>query len=254
MEMSLRFVALGVGDAFSALYYSSSLLVFAGEGPSQSRLLIDFPDPLRKVLREASAACGMDLGVGSINAAILTHLHGDHVNGLECFGFYKRFIDGKRPTLYAAGPVLADLWDGRLRGAMGQLKTPSGTTHSLVLDDYFDCRVLTPGSPATIGPFQVEVRATQHHIPCYALRIAAGGRTLAYSCDTLFDRDLVDWLAAGSDLVIHETNYATHTPYASLLTLPAEIRARMRLIHYPDDFEVERSQIECLRQGRVYEV
>ena len=113
----LRFVALGVGDAFSALYYSSSLLLIAGDGASESRLLIDFPDPLRKVLREASLTCGLDLRIETIHTTLLTHLHGDHVNGLECFGFYKRFIEGKRPALHAAEPVIAELASGVFLGS-----------------------------------------------------------------------------------------------------------------------------------------
>jgi hypothetical protein len=45
-----------------------------------------------------------------------------------------------------------------------------------------------------------------------------------------------------------------HTPYARLAALPAALRAKMRLIHYPDEFDVETSAIEPLRQGRLYEV
>jgi ribonuclease BN (tRNA processing enzyme) len=206
------------------------------------------------VLREASLTCDLDLRIETIQTTLLTHLHGDHVNGLECYGFYKRFIEGKRPTLHAAEPVIAELWDGRLRAAMHQLKTPGGTAHALVLDDYFDVRVLQPDRQNQVGPFQIEIRPTIHHIPCFALRITGEGRTLAYSCDTSFDPGLINWLAAGSDAIIHETNLGTHTPYRSLLGLPPEIRRRMRLIHYPDDFDVERTEIECLRQGRVYEV
>jgi ribonuclease BN (tRNA processing enzyme) len=252
--MNLRFIPLGVGDAFSALYYCSSLLVIAGEGPDEARLLVDFPDPIRKVLREASQSSGLDLRLESIHAAVLSHLHGDHVNGLECFGFYKRFVVRQRPALYVAEPVRAELWDGRLRAAMRQLKTAAGETHTLTLDDYFDSRILQPDAANQIAPFQVAIRPTIHHIPCYALRITAGGRTLAYSCDTVFDPALIEWLATGSDLIVHETNYGMHTPYEALLALPADIRRRMRLIHYPDDFDVGRSQIECLRQGMVYEV
>ena len=180
--------------------------------------------------------------------------HGDHVNGLECFGFYKRFVERQRPTLCMAEPVRAELWDGRLRAAMRQLKAAAGESHALTLDDYFDIRVLRPGGPEQVGPFQIEIRPTIHHIPCYALRIIARGRTLAYSCDTSFDPALIEWLASGSDLIVHETNYGTHTPYESLLALPADIRRRMRLIHYPDDFDVGRSQIECLQQGMLYDV
>ena len=86
------------------------------------------------------------------------------------------------------------------------------------------------------------------------LRIEAGGRTLAYSADTAFDPSLIDWLAEGSDLVVHETNLGVHTPYEELAALPAELRAKMRLIHYPDAFDRDASVIEPLEQGRVYPV
>ena len=45
-----------------------------------------------------------------------------------------------------------------------------------------------------------------------------------------------------------------HTPYELLAALPAELRAKMRLIHYPDDFDLNASAIEPLRQGRMYAV
>ena len=45
-----------------------------------------------------------------------------------------------------------------------------------------------------------------------------------------------------------------HTPYEKLAALPAELRARMRLTHCPDDFDAASSVIEPLRQGVCYEV
>ena len=80
-----------------------------------------------------------------------------------------------------------------------------------------------------------------------------GGRTLGYSADTAFDPGLIAWLAE-ADLFIHETNYGVHTPYASLAALPADLRARMRLIHYPDAFDLAHSTIEPLEERRVYPV
>jgi acetate kinase len=41
---------------------------------------------------------------------------------------------------------------------------------------------------------------------------------------------------------------------AELVALPAEIRDRLRLIHYPDDFDESASVIEPLRQGLCYSV
>ncbi|HSP80145.1 MAG TPA: ribonuclease Z, partial [Myxococcaceae bacterium] len=91
------------------------------------------------------------------------------------------------------------------------------------------------------------------HLPTTALRIRAGGRCLGYSADTAYDEALISWLAQ-ADLVVHETNYGVHTPYEKLAALPSELRAKMRLIHYPDDFAFHTSSIEPLGQGRRYSV
>jgi hypothetical protein len=40
------------------------------------------------------------------------------------------------------------------------------------------------------------------------------------------------------DLVVHEANLPPlHTPYEMLAGLPADLHAKLRLIHYPDDFD-----------------
>jgi ribonuclease BN (tRNA processing enzyme) len=120
-------------------------------------------------------------------------------------------------------------------------------------EDYFAHTPLSTEAAVRFGPFSIESRFTYHHLPTTALRIRAGGRCLGYSADTAFDEGLIAWLAE-ADLVVHETNYGVHTPYAKLAALPAELRARMRLIHYPDDFDTEASVIEPLAQGRRYTV
>jgi ribonuclease BN (tRNA processing enzyme) len=74
-----------------------------------------------------------------------------------------------------------------------------------------------------------------------------------YSADTAFDPDLIDWLAE-ADWVIHETNYGTHTPLSSLLLLPAELKARMRLIHYPDALSPADCPIACLHERQLVEL
>ena len=94
-------------------------------------------------------------------------------------------------------------------------------------------------------------------MPTFAFRVTVGGRVFSYSADTAFDPGLIEWLAP-ADLIVHEAttleHTGVHTPYLKLATLPESIRSRMRLTHYPDDFDVERSVIEPLRQGRSYDV
>ena len=65
--------------------------------------------------------------------------------------------------------------------------------------------------------------------------------------------EMIDFLSP-CDLIFHETNNGPHTPYAKLAALPADLRARMRLIHYPDDFDQAASVIQCVHQGQRYVV
>lgn len=243
----LRFVPLGVGDAFSAAYYSSCLAVQA-EG---EWLLIDCPHPIRKILREAVP--GLDLD--HVRALALSHAHADHCSGVECAAFYNRFTLGRKLTLVAHPDIATVLWKGHLAAGMEWVLPHAGAApERRGSDEFFDHRPLVEGQTVQVGPFAIECHHTVHSVPTYAFRVRAAGRCLGYSADTAFYPPLLDWLSA-ADLIIHETNPGfLHTEYAKLAALPAELRQRMRLIHYQDQFDLAASAIEPLRQGKVYEV
>jgi ribonuclease BN (tRNA processing enzyme) len=80
---------------------------------------------------------------------------------------------------------------------------------------------------------------------------------LGYSADTAYDPALIEWLAP-ADLIVHEATMmmhsGVHTSYAKLAALPESLRSKIRLTYYPDNFDLESSVIEPLRQGRRYEV
>ncbi len=249
---SFRFVCLGCGDAFSELWYSSCLAIQA----SGRTLLIDCPHPIRKILRESAGAAGVSLDLDRIDGVILTHLHADHASGIEGFAFYAYYLLGRRIPLLAHPLVSGPLWEERLEMTMGEAdgRFPGDPNARTVdLGHYLELRALSIREPVRLGPFSIECRPTIHPIPTFALRIKADGRTLGYSGDTSFDPSLIDWLAP-SDLIVHETNRGIHTAYEALAGLPSELRSRMRLIHYPDDFRLDESVIEPLRQGGLYEV
>jgi len=252
----IEFIPLGVGDAFSARYYSSCLALRAPGAVTDGQpewLLIDCPHPIRKILREASASACLTVDIDHTMGVLLTHLHADHASGVEGYCYYSFFVVGRRPQLITHPDVAARLWSGHLAAGMETLMDHSYASREMTAEDYFDHQPLTEDRALTVGPFTIECRKTIHHIPTTALRISAGGRCLSYSADTAFDPDLIEWLKVG-DLIIHETNYGVHTPYESLAGLPVEVRAKMRLIHYPDEFDRDASVIEPLRQGAVYRV
>lgn len=246
----MKLVPLGVGDAFTALHYSTCVALEHDD----TLVLIDCPHPIQKMMREARLASGEKLEPARVSAVILTHLHADHSSGLEGLGYWMFFAQQRKLPLYLHADVLKDLWHGHLAAGMTHLlPAPGAPTIEMSLESYFDIRLLDENEAVQHGPFAIECRKTIHHIPTTALRITAGGRTLGHSADTAFEPALIEWLAQG-DLIVHETNYGVHTPYEKLAALAPDVRARMRLIHYPDDFDLANSVIEPLAQGRVYEV
>ncbi|MCC7382683.1 MAG: MBL fold metallo-hydrolase [Deltaproteobacteria bacterium] len=239
-------IVLGVGDTFSEKHHSTALLL-ACDGTS---LAIDCPDMYRSVLRSATERSGRALSLSDIAHVLITHVHGDHMNGLEGVAFYKHFVESKRVQLVTSPEVRATIWDERLKASMSPL-WDGQEFRQLGFDDYFEHVPLSWADASVVGPFRIRARRTVHHVPTSALLIEAAGRTLGYSSDTAFDPELIAFLEP-ADLIIHETNLGpAHTPYAALAALPAELRARMRLIHYPDGFDTTASAITALREGEV---
>ncbi len=239
-------IVLGVGDTFSARHHSTSVLLSC----DGFQLAIDCPDMYRGVLRAAAERSGRALSLFDLDHVLITHVHGDHMNGLEGVAFFKRFAQNKRVKLVTSAEVRANVWDERLKASMSAL-WDGQKFRELGFDDYFEHVPLGWSGETVVGPFKIRARRTIHHVPTSALLVEAAGRRLGWSSDTAFDPELIAFLEP-ADLIIHETNLGpAHTAYADLAALPAELRAKMRLIHYPDGFDEAKSVIELCHEGEV---
>jgi ribonuclease BN (tRNA processing enzyme) len=245
----LRLLPLGIGNAFSALSYSTCLALEA-EG---RWLLIDCPHPIRKMMREASATAAVGLDVDDVHTVMLTHLHADHVSGLEGLAFYDHFILNRKVKLAAHPSVSAPLWNHCLAAGMQRAEQESGLPaieHRF--EDYFDLQDVTEHHAITSGPFTISVYPATHTLPTTAVFVEAAGRKFGYSADTAYDPRLIEWLSP-ADLIVHEANGGfPHTPYERLAELPAALRKKMRVVHYPDGFDPPGREVELLRQGQNY--
>ncbi len=242
----MKVVVVGTGDAFSAQHYGSSAAIVGERGI----VLIDAPDSIMAALASASRESGVELAPHTIDDILLTHLHGDHCNGLEAFGFL-RWLEHRRtkrplPRLHAMREVAERTWE-RLAPAMDQGGTAS-------MSDYFDLRTLAEDAPTAVAGFTVTFRRGRHTVPCCGYMVSDGQRTFGWSGDTGWDPEHVTWLAR-ADAFVHETSPApAHTPVEHLNALPANVRAKMHLVHMPDCFDAASTSIPLLADGQTIHV
>ncbi len=242
-------IALGVGDAFSTRHHGSSFLL----SEAGFILAVDCPADYRKTLQDASAANGRQISAEDISHMLITHVHGDHMNGLEGLALYKQRFEKKRLRLALTPEVHAVIWDQRLAAGIG-LRWENGRAQKLGFEDFFEHLPLSWDGENKIGPFRVRLRRTRHMVPASALLVQAGGRSFGYSCDTVFDPELIRFLEP-ADLIFHEVGAGgPHTTYAELASLPESLRRKMRLIHYPDDFTPPDGALALLQEGETLAV
>jgi len=247
--MSMRALILGIGDAFTSTSFGTSALIDTGS----SYMLIDCPDLIHRAVREASEIAGWSVPLTDIRDVIITHLHGDHCNGLESFGFawlverLKGHTDLK-PTIHTHEKAAARLW-ARLAPAMDAPITAGGRASRL--EDFFNLNIISPEQEAEIAGLRVVCRHTIHPVPTIGLLMSDHEWTLGWSGDTVFDQDHIDWLS-GSDIIVHEANVGpAHTHIELLNQLPDEIREKMRVTHVIDDYDPSASDIPPLESGEV---
>jgi ribonuclease BN (tRNA processing enzyme) len=135
---------------------------------------------------------------GQVNAVFISHGHPDHCADLN-------------PLLRAralGGDPLDPLPVYTLPGALDAVLA---LDHPGMLDDAYELREFDAGDHLGIGPFQAETCLLPHWVPNAGVRLAAGGRVLAYTGDSAPDAGLTD-LAHHADLLLAEATYPSQVP------------------------------------------
>ena len=246
----MRVLILGIADAFTRAHFNTSALIQAPRG----YVLLDCPALIHRVLHESTEKAGWNVQLDDIQDVLITHLHGDHCGGLEAFGFWQSHVrecvgSCARPSIHVSRPAAKRMWE-RLAPAMDR----AGTVKPLAaLQDYFDTHILEPGVEANVSELSIQCRFTGHPIPTIGLLISDGSTTLGWSGDTPFEKEHLEWLSQ-ADVIVHECGQApAHTPIEQLNALPEELRAKIRLIHLPDDFDPSVTDMKPLEEAEVLE-
>lgn len=182
-----------------------------------------------------------ELGImDRVTDVLITHMHADHIGGLETLGFYNYFTRGKRdenrPNLYLASDLLAHvLWEHGLKAGMGVHHDEKREAVHANLESYFKVRTGTrvsiPGLPG------IEFFETPHvtEMENYGVRFDNG---VYYSGDT------IDLPPADPQLIFQDCSFGqsdgseVHIAYARLKDeLAPEVKAKTHLVHLTDGYQ-----------------
>ena len=243
MPVTVRFV--GSGDSFgSGGRFQTCILV---DGPG-SRVAIDFGTSSLIALAQQGIA------PNSIDAILLTHLHGDHCGGVPFLLIDAMLAAKRQRPLTIAGPRdlqrrLAEIREALFPGS--HVMTPSFPLQWIELPE---------GRPHPVLDLNVTARPARHtqETNPTSLRVEVGGKVIAYSGDTEWTDDLAA-VARGADLFIAECYFYDkpikwHLTYPTLAAHRAELGAtRVILTHMSREMlaHVDAVPEECASDGLV---
>ena len=155
------------------------------------RLLVDVGyATVPRLLRHAAA--------DQVDAVFVSHAHPDHCADLNPLLRARSLRDDPAPPL----PVYA---------VPGALDAVLALDRPGMLDDAYVLRELVAGGRLEIGPFRAETRLLPHFVPNAGVRLAAGGRVVAYTGDSGPSPGIVE-LARDADLLVAEASYVDLVP------------------------------------------
>ena len=222
----VRIQFLGSGDAFgSGGRRQACVLVEARE----TTVLVDCGASSLAALK------GEGVDPNTIEAVLVSHLHGDHFGGIPFLILDGQFAHRSLP-LRIVGPAGIET---RVTAAM-ELFFPGAATADRTFDVTF--QKLSEGVPTSIGPLSVTPYEVTHACGAtpYALRVEVDGRVIAFSGDTGWTEHLIA-AASGADLFVCEAYYYEkrlryHLDYQTLMRHRPTLKCkRLILTHMSSD-------------------
>ena len=233
----MEIIPLGVGSAFARTLENTNFLIKTGDGVP---FLLDCGHTATRSMERL----GFDMkGIDNI---LLSHLHADHISGLEEMGFTGLFIWGRKINLHAPKPLLEFLWPKSLDGGMGQrLKSRSGGFYEARLETYFTVNALGARKKFSIGCVEITPFSTPH-IPGrpsfgYAMHDTLTGGRAMFTCDSMLSMKNLRNHGQSADVIFHDCQLdgsaeGIHTVLGDLLTVPDDYKKKILLVHYGDEW------------------
>lgn len=228
----MKLTFLGTGSAFTVGdgNYQSNMLLEARSG---RRLLIDCGSDIRFSLHEQG------LKLADITDLYISHLHADHIGGLEGLAFSTFFAPGlARPRLFTSVSLVDDLWSRSLSGGLGSIEG-----HITNLDTYFDVQAIGRNGGFTWEGVYFQLVQVIHYmdgfnvVPSFGLMFQVNETKIFLTTDTQHAPNQIGRFYDMADIIFQDCETAqyksgVHAHYSELVTMPPQVKAKMWLYHY----------------------
>ena len=228
----MKLIFLGSGSAFTVGTdnFQSNMLLMSEQG---DKLLIDCGSDVKFSLHKAG------FSYLDITDIYISHLHSDHVGGLEYVGLSTKF-DPKchRPKLYLSQDIVSELWERTLSGGMRSIEGEITNLHT-----FFEVCIIEQNGYFTWRNIEfhlvkvVHVNNGSFVMPSYGLFFEIAGIKVFLTTDTQLRLDEIGDYYKRADIIFQDCEISSsptcvHARYEQLLTLPKKIRNKMWLYGY----------------------
>lgn len=138
-----------------------------------------------------------------LSGVVISHMHADHCLDLVTLRYALKY--GPHTDMKAFPDLFLPPKGYKLLHTIGKLFDEEGSDF---FEEQFKIKEYDPVKPLVVGPFTLTFAPTKHYIPCWAMRVEAEGRTIAYSADTGPEVDLTS-VVRDADLFICESGVSS---------------------------------------------
>jgi ribonuclease BN (tRNA processing enzyme) len=235
----MKLTFLGVGGAFAPLSMGQSNMILTSD--MGKIMMVDCGMSAPYIFRDE-----MKLNVQDVDALYVSHLHADHIGGIEWLGFMRYFVPKKdkdgnviKPKLFMVPDLMKELWETSLKGGMQSIEG-----RIMNLTDYFDCIPVGNETPFKWEGYTFNAVQTIHVMSGYMFKHSYGlmiqnpfNQKTFITTDTQFCPYQLNTFYQQAGLIFHDCETLpfkshVHAHYDDLKTLPAEIKDKMYLYHY----------------------
>jgi len=228
----MKLIFAGSGSAFTMKNYQSNMVMESDQGHN---LLIDCGSDARFSLER------LGIKYPQIESVYISHLHADHIGGLEWLGFATKFDPRcSKPHLYISRFLRSELWHNSLSGGMLSLQGEVAD-----LDTYFEVYTIPQNKSFAWEGVEFQLVQTVHimsgfHImPSFGLLFTINGVKTFLTTDTQYAPEQIQDFYEMADVIFHDCETMkveshVHAHYTKLRTLPEHYKRKIWLYHYQD--------------------